>query len=136
MLDEFERRQANFDQANSVGVVLADDQVWWLPKPWLELRPVFEDGKVLANYKVFSYGPSIDFWIEAIGRCELLSEQMVGVASLAAYLLRWHYALEDKDLDLLLAYRLGDKASEAWRDKVMEVATGQSGPKRFRAGGG
>ena len=46
MIDEKSRRKESFDQRNSVPVVLADGQTWHLPKPWLELHPVFRDGKV------------------------------------------------------------------------------------------
>ncbi len=88
----------------------------------------------MANYPVFTYGPAIDGLIDAIGDCEVLSEQMVAVASLAAYLLQWHYELDDDDLDSLLAYRVADEESRAWFNRVMEVATGRSGPKVRRAG--
>jgi hypothetical protein len=135
MIDEFAARKPNFDEANSVKVAFADGVEMWLPKPWYELRPSFSNGKATANYPVFTYGPAIDALLDAIGECELLSEQMVAVASLAAYLLQWHYELDDADLDSLLCYRVGDDQSRAWFDRTMEVATGRSGPKVRRAGG-
>lgn len=136
MLDEFTLRMSNFDEANSVPVVLADGQLWWFPKPWLEIRPVFQDGKADANFPVLTYGNDIDALIMVQARCETLDEQLTAVATLAAILLRWHYVLDDAELDQLLAYRVGEPASQAWFDEVMAVATGQSGPKRSRAGGG
>jgi hypothetical protein len=134
MLDEFGLRLTNFDEDNSVPVVLADGQLWWFPKPWLEIRPQFEGGRATGNVNVLTYGPEIDALLAAQAGCEEFEEQMVAVASLAAYLLQWHYVLTDPDLDLLLAYRVGDAASQAWVARVIEIATGHSGPKRPRAG--
>ncbi len=136
MIDERAKRKENFDERNSVAVAFADEQTFFVPKPWLEVRPSFSDGKVTANYNVLTYGPAIDVLLDAIAECEYLAEQMVAVASLAAYLLQWHYELDDDDLDSLLCYRVADDASRAWLDRVMEVATGRSGPKVRRAGGG
>jgi hypothetical protein len=136
MLDEFALRKPNFDQANSVPVVLADEQEWWFPKPWLEIRPVFKDGKAQNHYNVLTYGPAIDGLLAALADCSSFGEQVTAVASLAAYLLQWHYALDDPELDQLLAYRAHDTASQAWVERVMDVATGHSGPKRSRAGSG
>ena len=129
MLDEFTLRMSNFDEANSVPVVLADGQLWWLPKPWLEIRPVFQDGKADANFPVLTYGQEIDGLIVVQAKCETLDEQLTAVATLAACLLQWHYVLSDQDLDQLLAYRVGEPTSQLWFEQVMAIATGHSGPK-------
>jgi len=136
VLNETAKRKANFDEANSVRVVLADGQAWAVPKPWLEIRPVFRGGEVVSNYPVFTYGPGLEALLDAIARADGLSEQIAGVATLAACLLQWHYELSDLDLDQLLAFRRGDPASAHWTERVIETATGRSGPKVGRAGGG
>ena len=47
---------ASFDEANSAPVVLADGQTWYVPKPWLEVRPVFRGGKPSTAYRVLTCG--------------------------------------------------------------------------------
>ena len=136
MLDELAKRNPNFDERNSVRVVLADGQSWALPKPWLELRPGFKDGKSAAAYPVFSYGPEIEVLVTLISETEGFLEQILGIATLGARLLQSNYNLTDADLDQLLAYRRDDAASIAWGAAVIEIATGRSGPKVGCAGGG
>jgi hypothetical protein len=137
MLDEVGlRKEETFDEENSVRLVLADSQAWAIPKPWLQIRPIFRDGRVVTKYRVLTYGPAIDELIEAIAATETADEQVSAVASLAAYLLQWQYELTDADLDQLLAYMVGNEESMTWLKRVMEIATGSDGPKVFRAGGG
>jgi hypothetical protein len=59
----------------------------------------------------------------------------MGIASLAAYMLRWHYDLSDADLDGLLAFRAADEKSLNWLQEILAIATGRSGPKVVSAGG-
>jgi hypothetical protein len=135
MIDELAKRKENFDELNSVRVRLADGQEWAVPKPWLEIRPVFRDGRSVGNYATFSYGPELEGLVEAMADCESRSAQLVAVASLAAYLLGQQYDLVDGELDQLLAFRPDDPTSAEWVERVMEIATGNSGPKAGRAGG-
>jgi hypothetical protein len=135
MIDEAAKRKDNFDQRNAAPVVLADGQPWFIPKPWLEVRPVFRGGKPVNSYRVLTCGPELDALLEAIGECDDLDGQVMALASLAAYLLRWHYELTDEDLDGLLAFRCGDETSFEWMSQVISIATGRSGPKVYRAGG-
>ena len=129
MLDEPSKRKPNFDQRNSMSVVLADGQSWWIPKPWLEIRPVFRDGQAVTAYPVLTYNEALDELVQAIAVVEDIWEQVTAIASVAAWLLRWHYELTDHDLDQLLAFRRGDDVSLAWMQYVCNIATGQSGPK-------
>ena len=129
MLDEKSRRKETFDQQNSVPVVLADGQAWHLPKPWLEVHPVFRDGKVNSSYPVLTYGAELDALVKAMGECDDNSALLIGAVSLGAYLLSQNYHLSDADLDQLLVFRIGDSLSRDWAMAVMQVATGQSGPK-------
>jgi hypothetical protein len=129
VLDEQAKRKPNFDERNSAPVVLADGQTWHVPKPWLEIRPVFRGGKAVRAYPVLTCGPELDGLVEAMAECDDLDSQVVAVASLAAHLLRWHYDLTDPELDGLLCFRRGDELSLNWLREVFAVATGQSGLK-------
>ena len=135
MLDETAKRKPNFDAANSVPVVLADGQAWAVPKPWLEIRPVFRDGRAASAWPAYSYGPDLDRLVERVAEAELFTNQVAAVATLAAELLRHQYELSDPDLDQLLAYRRDDPVSIEWTGQVIEIATGRSGPKAGCAGG-
>jgi hypothetical protein len=135
LFDEESRRAPHFDPDNSVGIFLADEQEWFLPKPWVVIRPQFVDGVATTSYRFFSYTAKLDILVDAIAAAEDLDQVVVGAATLAAYLLRYHYDLSDADLDTLLSYRVGEPDSIAWTMAVIEVATGQSGKKVGRAGG-
>jgi hypothetical protein len=135
-LDELVKRKDNFDEANSVRLTLADGQEWAIPKPWLEIRPAFRDGKAVNNYPVFTYGPELEALVEAIASAEGELERLCGIATLAAYLLQKQYDLHDEDLDQLLAFRHGDPDSAEWATRIIQIATGRSGPKAACAGGG
>jgi hypothetical protein len=135
MLDEQSKRKPNFDERNAAPVVLADGQTWWIPKPWLEVRPVFRGGRAVTAYPVLTCGPELDGLVEAMAECEDLDSQVTAVASLAAYLLCWHYELTDAELDGLLAFRCTGDDSVNWMREVAAIATGRSGPKVYRAGG-
>ena len=135
MIDERAKRKPNFDERNSAPVVFGDGQTWHVPKPWLEIRPTFRGGKAVASYPVPTYGPEIDALLEAISECEDMVAQITAAASLAAYLLRWHYDLTDEDLDGVLVFRTAAEDPVCWVRDVMAIATGRSGPKRSRAGG-
>ena len=135
MLDEQTKRKPNFDERNSVPVVLADGQSWFVPKPWLEIRPVFRGGRAVTAYRVLTCGAELDALVEALSDCDDLQAQIMAIASLAAYLLTWHYDLADSELDQLLAFRQGDEASLAWFREVCQIAMGHSGPKVWCAGG-
>jgi hypothetical protein len=136
MTEEQSRRLDCFDERHCAPVVLADGQTWFLPKPWLEIRPTFRGGRAESAYPVLTYGPELDALVEAIGNCEDITNTVSAVASLAAYLLQRHYRLTDPDLDRLLCLRVDDESSGDWIGRVIEVATGRSGPKVSSAGGG
>jgi hypothetical protein len=129
---------SNFNEDDSVPIVLGDGQLWWFPKPWLQVRPHFENGKAVRATQILTYEPTVDLLVDAIAAipAEDFEEQICAVATLAAYLLKWHYVLSDEDLDQLLNYRAGDAVSMVWTAMVVQVATGYSGPKRGSAGGG
>jgi hypothetical protein len=134
MIDEFDRRKDNFDLRNSVAVTFVDDQVFYVPKPWLEIRPAFRDGRAVTAYPVYTNGPVIDELLTIAGESDDGYERVAATASIAAILLEWHYELDSVDLDKLLAFRIDDPASAGWGERVIDVVTGAEGPKRSRAG--
>jgi hypothetical protein len=136
VLDERAKRRESFDERHSEPVTLADGQAWHLVKPWLEVHASFAGGKAQSAIPVLTYGPELEELVEAIGSCQDNAALLCGAASLGAYLLRWNYDLSDSDLDTLFAFRIGDPDSWDWAKAVMDVATGQSGPKRGAVGGG
>jgi len=135
MLDETSKRKPNFSEPDSVRVVLADGQPWAVPKPWLEVRPVFHRSVAVSSWPAYTYSPELDRLIERVAEADGFYAEVAAVATLAAELLCWHYDLADADLDQLLAYRSGDPASLEWTGQVIEIATGRSGPKAGSAGG-
>lgn len=135
MLDEAAKRKPNWSERNSAPVVLADGQSWWVPKPWLEIRPVFRGGRAVSAYPVPTQGPELDELVDAMAECEDRAGQVMAAASLAAHLLCWHYELTDAELDGLLAFRLLHDESAEWMREIFAIATGQSGPKVWSAGG-
>ena len=116
--------------------MLADGQTWFVPKPWLVVRPMFKDGVAFSAYRFLTYSDVLDVLVDAIAAAVELDVIVSAVATLAAYLLRSHYDLSDADLDRLLAYRVDDPASLEWSGIVMETATGRNGKKAACAGGG
>ena len=96
MIDEKAKRKPNFDERNSAPVVLADGQTWFVPKPWLEIRPVFRKGKAVTAYPVLTCGAELDALIEAMAACEDLRRAGRRPSRRwRRYLLRWHYELTD-----------------------------------------
>ena len=136
MLDETAKRKPNFDAANSVPVRLADGQDWQVPKPWLEVRPVFRGGRAERAYPVPTCGPELDALIDAVSESDEPAVWFSAIATLAARLLGYQYDLSDDDLDQLLRFRVSDPDSGQWLRDVMRIATGDTGPKAYRAGSG
>jgi hypothetical protein len=134
MLNEKAKRRETFDERNSIPVMLADGQAWAIPKPWLEIRASFGNGKAQTTYPVLTYGPELDALVKAIGECQDNTALLCGAASLGAYLLSQNYDLSDEVLDRLFAFRVGHPESWDWARAVMDVATGRSGPKRGSGG--
>jgi hypothetical protein len=135
VLDEVALRKADvFDEVNSIRIALADSQSWAFPKPWLQIHAAFRGGRAQAAYPVLTYGPEIDELIAAIGEATDAAAQLVGAASLGAYLLTRQYDLTDEQLDQLFAFRPGDDSSYDWVKQVMDVATGESGRRSFPGG--
>jgi hypothetical protein len=128
LIDERAKRKDNFDERNSVAVTFVDGQIFYLPKPWVEIRPIFREHKVTGARRFLTHGADIDAMIDDVRAAEG-DAILLAVATVAEYLLCWHYDLSDGELDTILAYRPGDPTSLAWVTAVGEIATGRSGPK-------
>jgi hypothetical protein len=133
MLDEWEKRKGALLATDQVGVKFADSQEWAIPKPFLEIRPVFEQGVAKRAYRAFAYGPPIDDLVAAVAHAEGHDVVVSVVASLAAALLRRNYDLTEDELDQLVAYRVDDAPSFAWVKSVVEITAGRYG---YRKGDG
>ena len=129
MIDEKSRRKECFDERNSVPIVLADGETWHFPKPWLEIHPTFREGKATSTCPILTYNNEIDCLIKKIQETDDNSTTLLYINSLGALLLSYNYSLSDTDLTSLFVFRLGDRSSQEWTIKIMEVATGLSGPK-------
>ncbi len=136
MIDERNRRRAEFDERLSVWITLADGSPWAFPKPWLEFHATFQGGRAVAGRRVLTYGPEFEELIDAIEGCRDNAALLVAAATLGAYLLRRNYDLDDEHLDRLFMVRAGDPASWGWAREVIGVATGTSGSRSFRDGSG
>jgi hypothetical protein len=117
-----------------VPIVLADGQEWHFPKPWLEVHGRFAGGKAVATFPVLTCGPELDELVEACSGYTDNTALLCAAATLGAHLLARNYDLADEDLDTLFAFRVGEPGSWDWARAVMDLATGQSGPKRGRGG--
>jgi hypothetical protein len=130
MFDEKALRKPAFDETTSAPVVLADGQEWWLPKPWLEVRPVFRGGKAVDTVGLMTAGGEFDALKNAVHDAEN-DGAIVAAANLAAYMLTRNYDLADEQLSALLGWREGS----TWLRDVMRHCAGVNGPKPGSAGG-
>jgi hypothetical protein len=111
-------------------VVFGDGTAWYLPLPWLELRPKFEGGKCTRVYRAIAYGGGLDEILAGIAEAEDDTTAIVGAASVAAALLKRQYELEETELDQLLSFRPAEPQSIKWIGEVMEIATGRRGRRK------
>ena len=135
VVDEPGKRKDCFDEANSVWVDFANGNRLAVPKPWLQIRPLFRRGKPVNTCRVFTYSEEIDGLIEAIGDAANIGEFVSGVASLGAYLLGQQYDLADAELNNILAYNATEPSTLEWTQTLIDIARGRSGKKVARDGG-
>lgn len=136
MLDEKALRRSTF-QVDSVPVVLADGQEWKIPRPYVELFPRFEGGRLITVGEGTHFGEEFDGLMKTLadGAVEDSGVKFADYFPVAAFLLRWNYDLTDDALMLLLRHRLGDESSVERMGAVLDVALGR-GPKASAAGDG
>ena len=133
LLSEPDCRRADF-QADSVPVVLADGQAWYLPRPYVECFGRFEGGKLVTVASETQFGPEFDRLTESLVG-EDGSVRYADYFALAALLLTANYDLADADLPRLLRHRRDDAASIERMQAVIDVALGNA-PKAPAAGDG
>lgn len=131
---EAARRRESLDVPRSVPVKMGDGVEWLLPKPWVEVHPVFENGKPVDRWLVFTYGPELDALVKAISEAEDAGVRILAAVGLGAHLLLRNYDLSDDELATVLVFRSGDPESEAMVRGILDVATGRTGPKPSRGG--
>lgn len=123
MLDEPAARKPEFDQGNSVPIVLADGQAWWFPKPWLEFYPP-PPGQDLIG-AIFTLGPDFEAARRAV-EAKTAGDQVVAMFALARIMLGFHYELSDADYGRLLRFRPDHGPTIAMWQAIIDVATGSS----------
>lgn len=139
MLDEIALRRPEFDEAGSIGIVLADGQTWFFPRPAIELFPTGLSGKLASRTTL---GPDFDRAIDALISIPAAddSDPQAAIESEAAYLsaqfrlaalmLSRNYQLEDADWKEILRFSYqSDTYKDMW-DDIFTVARGSApGPK-------
>ena len=129
MIDEKTKRRPTFDEANSAPVVLADGQTWWMPKPWLEVRPTFRGGRAVDSAPALTCGPEFDAVKKAVDDAEG-DDIITAGATLAAHMMLLNYDLADDQLGTLLVFR----ANQTWLRDACAIANGATAPKASSAG--
>lgn len=136
------RRKADLDLEICTPIILADGQEWYFPRPWLEIVPIFRDGKAVDRSKLLTCGPELDLLLESIAEEEDPAREILAVMTLGGFLLLRNYDLTDDELSQLFIYRPRDPASQDMLRSIIEVATGGGGmkglssPKACAAGSG
>lgn len=135
-------RKPEFDLADSVGVELADGQVWYLKRPRLTMRmSLDESGRPVFRSNL--EGPSTDYGerVEQLDRIiedpkSGIEQYLSALASLALPLLRAHYDLPDERLGDLFAHDGSAESNRRWGDLRLAVSgyTLESAPKAESAG--
>jgi hypothetical protein len=122
-LIEKHRRKPEFDPEGCVAIRLDDGQEWYFPRPYLEINPVFHEGKVINSIRCLTCGPELDLLIQMIGREDDALERIHKIMTLGAFLLLRNYDLLDNELAQLFVFRNKPEGFEClnW---IMDVATG------------
>lgn len=99
-------------------------QTFFLPHPWLEIRPVFVGGKATLGSQVYTWGAELDTLLDLIAAEPDPASRIFAILTLAALMLQRNYDLTDAECEHLLIYRSDDPASREMVDTIMSAATG------------
>jgi len=121
---EADRRREGFDPDRSRPVVLSDGKEWFLPRPYIAINAIWEDGKPVGSYRSLRYGPEIDGLLRAISEADSVDASIVLVLALGAMLLDVNYELSDEDLAEVLVYQIDDPTFDQIVREILDVATG------------
>ena len=128
MIDEKSKRKDNFDEANSVPIVLADGQAWHFEKPWVRLKPLkrrvkFAGGK-MSSLRLETDDPDFDRLRSALFDS---SESFYGpLCDMAAFLLLRQYNLTDEELSDLIVFEEATENGNPWIAELIGVVAGTS----------
>jgi len=120
------RRRPDFTTEHCAPIKLSDGQEWYFPRPWLEIIPVFQDGKAVDYDRMLTCGDELDILIQAISGEEDPITQRLAVLTLGAFLIRRNYDVTDEELSRLFVLRPGEPDSEEMLKQIIEVATGKT----------
>ena len=124
MLDEKEKRREEF--VEGYPIVLADGQAWHFPRPVVEIRPRFQNGRVIASEGITTYGAEMDELRRQAHEAENDADVIQSIFTLGAFLLLKNYWLTDADLESLLIYTMNSEASLEMVNGIIAVSTGQA----------
>lgn len=124
LIEKF-RRRPNVILEAAVPVMLADGQEWYFPRPILELRPMFRQGKPHKFAPYVTWSDELDELIAAIGKATNRGLQILATLRLGGELLLRNYDLTDDELEVLFRYRVDDEASDRMMQAITEVVTGK-----------
>ena len=132
-MNEESKRREDFDLEHSAPVVLSDGQTWYLPKPWIAIHPVFENGKIVRTWACLTCGRELDALVKAITEAQGI-EAISAVMLLGAFLLLKNYDLSDDEVSSLCVYTARDPEAEEMVKTIISTATGRDAPKALSAG--
>lgn len=135
------RRRPNVNLDGCTPIQLADGQEWYFPRPMLELRPHFRDGKPVHLSRFVTHGEELDNLLRGISEAEDGATQILAVLRLGGELLLRNYDLTDNHLEQLFRYRVDDTTGQsiAMLEAIIDVASGKmqgyvSDPKQYADG--
>lgn len=132
MIDERSRRREDFNDV-AVPVAIGEWGVFYLPKPWVQLRAKVVDGRPVAVLGRSTFGPDFDAMLEEIREEDDPWKRIELSLGVAVFMLRLNYDLADAELEDVTTFHLGNPDDARWLTEVLEVATG-IGPKRSPGG--
>src|SRR3954454_25320840 len=118
------RRKVDLDLEICAPIKLADGQEWYFPRPWLEIVPIFRDGKAVDRSKLLTCGPELDLLLESIAEEEDPAREILAVITLGGFLLLRNYDLTDEELEEPSIYRPPYPASQNMIASIIEVGSG------------
>lgn len=128
--DEAARRRPGIDAAGSVPVRLADGNEWLVPRPRIDLVPVFKDGILADVGRRYSFGEA--FYRKQAALADAAGgpagPYLLAAFDLAIDLLGRNYDLDESDYQALIPYRDSDPASVAMWRAIVAVASGDGPP--------
>lgn len=134
MLNEASLRRPTFSLEDSVAVVMADGQEWFLRRPVLRLRPKFAGGRATSS----TMQPFLEGGSELVSLLEAITADgdfVQAAINIGAYLLGFNYDLADEHLEELFSFPASCDGEIGWMRQIVQIANGVDVPKAPTSGG-